>query len=291
MNVPGSEITGTRGGIHNSVTRTLLEAHAHDRRLRAAELRLQLLRHGRLQPRRVRDRAQDGQGRLAGRPPPQAANKEDAHENPRADRHGAEPRQVHRLPHLLGHLQERLDLARRHGVRLVQQRRDQARHRLSRRSGRTRSKWNGGWVRKANGRIEPKQGGKLGAADEDLRQSRPAARSTTTTSRSPSTTSTCTPRRRCKAAPVARPRSLITGAAHGEDRVGPELGGDPRRRVRQALARTPTSSDVEKEIYGAVREHLHDVPAAPVRALPQSRPASRPAPRARSTSARRTASC
>ena len=53
------------------------------------------------------------------------------HENPRANRHGAEPRQVHRLPHLLGHLQERLDQPRRRGIRLVQQRRDQARHRLS----------------------------------------------------------------------------------------------------------------------------------------------------------------
>ncbi len=35
------------------------EAHAHDRRLRAAELRLQLLRHDRYEPRRIRDRAQD----------------------------------------------------------------------------------------------------------------------------------------------------------------------------------------------------------------------------------------
>ncbi len=42
------------------------EAHAHDRRLRAACLRLQLLRHRRLQSRRVRDPAQDGQGRLDG---------------------------------------------------------------------------------------------------------------------------------------------------------------------------------------------------------------------------------
>jgi nitrate reductase / nitrite oxidoreductase, alpha subunit len=49
------------------------QAHAHDRRLRAAELRLQLLRNHRHQPRRVRGGAQDGQGRLAGhaarRPP------------------------------------------------------------------------------------------------------------------------------------------------------------------------------------------------------------------------------
>src|SRR6185436_10585535 len=41
-------------------------ADAHDRRLRAAELRVQLLRHRRLEPRRVRDRAQDGEGRLDG---------------------------------------------------------------------------------------------------------------------------------------------------------------------------------------------------------------------------------
>ena len=57
--------------------------------------------------------------------------------------------------------------------------------------------------------------------------------------------------------------------AHGEDRVGAELGGDPRRRVRQALARTSNFEDIQKEIYGAVRKHLHDVPAAAVRALPE----------------------
>ena len=65
VNVPGSEMTGQRGGIHNSVTRSGAEADPHDRRLRPAVLRLQLLRHGRHQPRRVRHRAQDGQGRLA----------------------------------------------------------------------------------------------------------------------------------------------------------------------------------------------------------------------------------
>ena len=43
------------------------EADAHDRRLRAAVLRLQLLRHDRHQPRRVRRRAQDEERRLAGR--------------------------------------------------------------------------------------------------------------------------------------------------------------------------------------------------------------------------------
>ena len=38
VNTPGSEITKLRGGIHNPVTRTVLEAHAHDRRLRASLL-------------------------------------------------------------------------------------------------------------------------------------------------------------------------------------------------------------------------------------------------------------
>jgi hypothetical protein len=42
------------------------QAHAHDRRLRAVQLRLQLLRNHRHQPRRVRGGAQDEQGRLAG---------------------------------------------------------------------------------------------------------------------------------------------------------------------------------------------------------------------------------
>ncbi len=71
-----------------------------------------------------------------------------------------------------------------------------------------------------------------------------------------------------KASPVARPRSLITGAADGEDRVGPELGGDPRRRVRQALEGRQLRGRAEGHLR-PVREHLHDVPAAAVRALPQ----------------------
>ena len=44
---------------------------------------------------------------------------------------GDEPRQVHRLPHLHGHLQAGVDQPARHRVRLLQQRRDQARRRLS----------------------------------------------------------------------------------------------------------------------------------------------------------------
>ena len=65
VNVPGSEMTGQRGGIHNSVTRIGAQADPHDRRLRPAVLRLQLLRHGRHQPRRIRHHPQDVESRLA----------------------------------------------------------------------------------------------------------------------------------------------------------------------------------------------------------------------------------
>src|SRR5690348_5283732 len=54
-----------------------------------------------------------------------------SHEDPRPDRDGAEPRQMYRVSYLLGHLQERVDVAPRHGIRVVQQRRDQAGHWLS----------------------------------------------------------------------------------------------------------------------------------------------------------------
>ena len=63
-------------------------------------------------------------------PQPNLPAQQAAHESARSNRHGAESRQVHRLPHLLRHLQERVDEQAGHGIRLVQQRRDQAWHRL-----------------------------------------------------------------------------------------------------------------------------------------------------------------
>ena len=65
VNVPGSEMTGQRGGIHNSVTRTVVKPTHMIGGYAQLVLRLQLLRHDRLQPRRVRHHPQDGQGRLA----------------------------------------------------------------------------------------------------------------------------------------------------------------------------------------------------------------------------------
>ena len=103
------------------------EADAPDRRIRAALVRLQLLRPVRHAARRDGRRAQAPRGGYA----------TDA--GPCPDRDGDEPRQVHRVPHLLGHLQERLDEPPRHGVRLVQRRRDEARGSATRSSGRTRT--------------------------------------------------------------------------------------------------------------------------------------------------------
>ena len=94
------------------------EADAHDRRLRPAQLRLQLLRPDRLAARRGRARAPArGGGRVL-----------DDDQGPGRD--GDEPRQVHRLPHLQRHLQAGVDEPARRRVRVVQQRRDPARARV-----------------------------------------------------------------------------------------------------------------------------------------------------------------
>ena len=58
VNMPGSEITGQRGGIHNSVTRAVLKPTHMIGGYAQQSLRLQLLRHGRHQPRRVRHHPQ-----------------------------------------------------------------------------------------------------------------------------------------------------------------------------------------------------------------------------------------
>jgi ferredoxin len=102
-------------------------------------------------------------------------------------------------------------------------------------------RWNGGWVRTRNGKIEPSEDGRqVAAAGEDLRQPRPARdrrllRALHLRLRPPAEAG------ESKAFPTARPRSLITGERMEKDRMGPELGGNPRRRIRQALARTTTS--------------------------------------------------
>ena len=251
------------------------QADPHDRRLRPAILRLQLLRHGRIQPRRIRRRAQNVEGRLARHADrrstrtvcPSRPKWRPQNENPRPNRDGAQSRQVHRVSHLFGHLQERLDQPGRHGIRLVQQRRDQARHRLSEGLGKPEA---------LERRLAPQEERQdraahrleMAGAGQYLRQSRPAGD------------------RRLLRAVHLRLRASAEGAgnvgdadrapafadhrrAHGEDRVGPQLGGNPRRRIRQALAGLQFRGRAEGNLR-PVRKHLHDVSAAAVRALPQS---------------------
>ena len=160
-------------------------------------------------------------------------------ENPRANRDGAEPRQVHRVSHLLGHLQERVDQPRGHGIRLVQQRRDQARHRLSQGLGEP------GALERRLAAQEQRQDRaqdrrQVARARQHLRQPRPARdrrllRALHLRLRAPAEGA------RAAGVPDRAPALAHHRRAHGEDRVGPELGGDPGRRVRQALGRRTTS--------------------------------------------------
>ena len=246
MNTPGSEITGARGGIHNSVTRIVLKpTHMIGG---YAQFSYGFNYYGTIGTNRdefvvVRKMAKvDWLDTPVGQEldSTHAGDGESRMKSSRANRHGAEPRQVHRLPHLLGHLQERLDQPARHGVRVVQQRRDQARHRLSEGMGEP------GQVERRLGAPGRRQhraaaGREVEAADAHLRQPEPAA-----------------DRRLLRAVHVrlrppavgARDEGGADGAAaqphhrraDGQDRLGPELGGDPRRRVREAIARTATST-------------------------------------------------
>ena len=68
--------------------------------------------------------------------------------------------------------------------------------------------------------------------------------------------------------PIARPRSLITGQRMDKITSGPNweeiLGGEFEKR-----AKDQNFDNMQKAMYGQIRKHLHDVSAAPVRALPE----------------------
>ena len=129
-------------------------------------------------------------------------------------------------------------------------------------------KWNGGWVRKDSGKIQPKQGGKLEVLLEDIRQSQPAADRRllrTVHLRLPAPAQCAGNEGAADRAPALAPDR----GAHGENRRRAELGGNPRRGIRQALQGLEFRGHAEGDVR-PVRKHLHDVSAAPVRALPQS---------------------
>ncbi|CDL23623.1 Respiratory nitrate reductase beta chain [Klebsiella pneumoniae IS53] len=128
-------------------------------------------------------------------------------------------------------------------------------------------KWKGGWIRKINGKLQPRMGnramllGKIFANphlpgiddyyepfDYDYQNLHNAPES--------------------KHQPIARPRSLITGQRMDKITSGPNweeiLGGEFEKTRQRSELRQHAEGDVRP-----VRKHLHDVSAAPVRALPE----------------------
>ena len=109
-------------------------------------------------------------------------------------------------------------------------------------------KWNGGWVRKGNGKIEPRQGGKLSLlmkifANPNLPQIddyyEPFTFDYAHLQSAP----------KSKAPPTARPRSLITGKRMEKIEWGPNweeiLGGEFSKRSKDK-----NFDDIQKDIYG-----------------------------------------
>ncbi len=119
IDVPKSETSGQRGGIHNSLTRLLVKP-TH---LIGGYAQLSYAFNYLGPTGNQRDEVTVIRKRIAGGDVLMKVMAQMAH--------GDEPRQVHRVPHLLGHLQAGVDQPAGHGVRLVQQRRDPPRAGLS----------------------------------------------------------------------------------------------------------------------------------------------------------------
>ena len=127
IDVPKSEATGRRGGIHNSVTRLLVKpTHLIGgyAQLSYAFNYLGPTGNQRDMVSTIRRRSQEVDVLMTSVHGP--------------DGHGDEPGQVHRLPHLFGDLQAGVDQPLRHRVRVVQQRGDPARARATPAGTRTR---------------------------------------------------------------------------------------------------------------------------------------------------------
>ena len=148
--------------------------------------------------------------------------------------------------------------------------------------------WNGGWVRKKNGRIVPKMGGKLRIlakifANPDMPQIddyyEPFTFDYEHLQNAPES----------QTAPTARPRSLISGERMDKIEWGPNweeiLGGEFSARSKDV-----NFEAVEKGNLRPVRKYLHDVSAEALRALPESELRGGLPVGERSTSGRRTAS-
>ena len=253
VNTPGSEITGARGGIHNSVTRIVLKPTHMIGGYAQFVLRLQLLRDDRHQPRRVRRRAQDGQGRLARHAGGPGADPPDAGARRIDMKIRAQIGMVLNLDKCIGchtcSVTCKNVWTSRPGMEYAWFNNVETKPGIGYpKEWENQDKWNGGWVRKADGSIEPRQGARWKLLmrifanpnlpqiddyyepftfDYDHLQSAPEM----------------------KAAPTARPRSLITGKQMDKIVWGPNweeiLGGEFAKRSTDR-----NFDDIQKDIYG-----------------------------------------
>ena len=205
---------------------------------------------------------------------------------------GHEPRQVHRLPHLLGHLQERLDQPRRAPSTCGSTTSRRSPASATRSAGRTRSAGSGGWeLDRRRAGCSLKAGGPLAqarsasSANPDLPDARRLLRAVDLRLRladhAPARRSTSRSRGRSRAV-TGEPHATSSGARTGRTT-------SPAR----PSTRPPTRTCARRRGAGQarVRAGLHDVPAAHLRALPEPLLRRLVPVRARCTSARRTASC
>ena len=229
------------------------EAHAHDRRLRAVQLRLQLLRDHRHQPRRVRRRAQDEQGRLA-----RHAGGERAHQGGAGGRRSfmkirAQIGMVLNLDKCIGchtcSVTCKNVWTSRPGMEYAWFNNVETKPGIGYpKEWENQDKWNGGWVRNADGSIQPRQGAKWKLlmrifANPNLPQIddyyEPFTFDYGHLQSAPE----------MKATPTARPRSLITGKQMDKIVWGPNweeiLGGEFAKRSKDT-----NFDEIQKEMYG-----------------------------------------
>jgi nitrate reductase alpha subunit len=111
VNTPGSEITGKRGGIHNSVTRAILKpTHMIGG---YAQLSYGFNYYGTVGSNRDEFIVLRKMSKVDWLEDPRRSPTKGPHnENPCSDRNGPESRQVYRVSYLLGDLQECLDQSR-----------------------------------------------------------------------------------------------------------------------------------------------------------------------------------
>ncbi len=263
IDVPLTETNGRRGGIHNSMTRILIKpSHIIGGYAQLAFAFNYLGPTGNNRDEVTMLRKRTAPPRVLTHPTSQG-DEEHAHHGPDGD--GDEPRQVHRVPHVLGDLQAGVDQPHRPGVRLVQQRRDAPRPGLPpavRGPGDLEGRLGARPQRpaQAQGRRPPGQArhalqqpqaardrGLLRALDVRLRE----------------------PAERAGLQDVpGRPPALAAGRPPDEPAVGRQLGRRPGRHLRDR-PRRPDAQGHRGEGHLRVRQVLHVLPAAHLRALPQ----------------------